>query len=127
MKYFQEVTDWGNHNIPNHIYYLKDDKSRMVGYIKHGTKKLFKFKSPIAIETRGRKFVELKDRKTEPDSAYFAKPVEETKPINSIQVTGSNGKIYTLVKQPNGNYSCSCPGYMFRHKCKHVDELSGKT
>ena len=42
MKYFQEVTEWAD-NIPNHIYYLKDDKSFLVGYIQAGTKKLFKF------------------------------------------------------------------------------------
>ena len=124
MKYFQEVTVWNDSNIPNHIYYLKDDKSRMVGYIRAGTKKLFKFKNPIAIDIRGRKFVELKDRKGESDTVYFAKVVEE-KPVNAIEVKGSNGKVYNLVKQPNGKYSCSCPGYMFRHKCKHADELNG--
>ena len=123
MKYFQEVTDWGD-NIPNHIYYMKDDKSSTVGYIKHGTKKLFKFKSPIAIDVRGRKFVELKDKKGEPDSVYFVKK-EEVKSTDVITVEGSNGKKYTLEKVA-GKYVCSCPGFTFRQKCKHSDELNNK-
>ena len=91
MKYFQEVTDWGDNNVPNHIYYLKDDKSSMVGYIKVGTKKLHKFVAPISIDVRGRKFVEVKDKKGEPDTVYFAKKAE-VKPVDVITVEGSNGK-----------------------------------
>lgn len=124
MKYFQEVTDWGD-NIPNHIYYMKDDKSRTVGYIRAGTKKLFKFKNPIAIDVRGRKFVELKNLKSESDSVYFGKAVEE-KSVGAIEVKGSNGKVYLLTKGINGKYNCTCPGFSFRHKCKHSDEMNNK-
>lgn len=120
MKYFQEVTEWDVGTAINHIYYLKDDKSSMVGYIKNGTKKLFKFKKPIAIDVRGRKFVELKDKKGEPDTVYFAKPQEPNK--EAIKVQGSNGKVYTVEKIA-GKYICSCPGFLFRHKCKHVESL----
>lgn len=120
MKYLQEVTDWGDTKTQNHIYYMKDDKSFMVGYIKAGTKSLFKFSKPIQIDTRGRKFVELKDKKGEPDTKYFAKP-EEPK-SDAIKVQGSNGKVYTIEKIA-GKYVCSCPGFMFRHKCKHIEEV----
>ena len=122
MKYFQEVTDWGNNNTPNHIYYLKDDKSSMVGYIKVGTTKLHKFVAPISIDVRGRKFVEIKDKKTEPDSVYFAKK-EVVKSVDTVTVQGSNGKTYTLEKI-QGKYVCSCPGFTFRQKCKHSEELN---
>lgn len=120
MKYLQEVTDWGDHNVPNHIYYLNDDKTRMVGYIKAGTKALFKFKKPIGIDLRGRKFIELKDRKVESDEVYFGKKQAEVKPSNAIEVPGSNGKVYLLTKTANGKYTCTCPGFTFRHTCKHV-------
>jgi len=119
MKYLQEVTDWGDHNVPNHIYYLNDDKTRMVGYIKAGTKALFKFKKPISIDLRGRKFVELKDRKVERDEVYFGKKEPDVKPSNAIEVQGSNGKVYLLTKNASGKYSCTCPGFTFRHTCKH--------
>ena len=122
MKYFQEVTEWAdNANAVNHTYYMKDDKSFMVGYIKAGTKSLFKFKKPIQIDTRGRKFVELKNKKTEPDSVYFVKKEE---PENKgIEVEGSNGKKYYITKSGN-KYMCTCPGFMFRHKCKHTDAMA---
>ena len=120
MKYYQEVTEWADANSSNHIYYLKDDKTKMVGYIKSGTDTLFKFKHPIDIYTKGRKFVELK-MKAEPDSMYF-QTTSEFKPKDVIIVKGSNGKEYHISKIGT-RYSCTCPGFMFRHKCKHVDEL----
>lgn len=124
MKYFQEVTEWTDSAIPNHIYYLSDDKSYMVGYIKAGDKSLFKFKAPIRIDVRGRKFVELKNKKGEPDSIYFTK-TEEVKAKDAIIVKGSNGKEYQVTKVGN-QYTCSCPGFMFRHRCKHVEEIKEK-
>lgn len=121
MKYFQEVTEWAD-NIPNHIYYLKDDKSFLVGYIQAGTKKLHKFSKPIQFDVRGRKFVEVKG-KTESDDIYFAK--QEQKPIakETITVEGSKGKKYILEKIA-GRYVCSCPGYQFRRSCKHSQEYN---
>jgi hypothetical protein len=92
----------------------------MVGYIKAGTKALFKFKKPISIDLRGRKFVELKDRKVEHDEVYFGKKEPDVKPSNAIEVQGSNGKVYLLTKNASGKYSCTCPGFTFRHTCKHV-------
>lgn len=121
MKYYQEVTDWGNTNAQNHIYYLNDEKSFMVGYIKQGTKDLFKFKQPIRIDVRGRKFIEVKDKNPEADSVYFGKKEEPQK--DTIAVEGSNGKKYYVTKVGN-KYSCTCPGFMFRHKCKHVDIMA---
>ena len=118
MKYFQEVTEWAD-NVPNHIYYLKDDKSFMVGYIKAGTKSLFKFKKPIQIDIRGRKFVEVKG-KTESDEVYFAKPEQKIVAKETIEVEGSKGKKYILEKL-GGRYVCSCPGYQFRRSCKHSE------
>ena len=118
MKYFQEVTEWAD-NIPNHIYYLKDDKSFLVGYIQAGTKKLFKFNKPIQFDIRGRKFVEVKG-KTESDDVYFAKPVQQPIAKETIEVEGSKGKKYILEKL-GGRYVCSCPGYQFRRSCKHSE------
>jgi len=120
MKYFEEVTDWGSDTAQNHIYYLKDDKTTMVGYIKHGTTDLFKFKQPITFYPKGRKFVELK-KKGEPDSVYFTKS-ESFVPKAAIIVKGSNGKEYHITKV-GSKYSCTCPGFAFRHVCKHVTEL----
>ncbi len=120
MKYFQETTDWGSATAKNHIYYLSDDRSKMVGYIKYGTVNLFKFKQPISFYTKGRQFEVLKT-KGEADSVYFTK-TETFVPKAAIIVQGSNGKEYHITKIGN-KYSCTCPGFAFRHVCKHVTEL----
>ena len=119
MKYYQEVTEWTDSNAANHIYYLNDDKTSMVGYIRVGTKELFKFKNPIRIDVRGRKF-KLLDMKGEPDSVYFGKKEEPKK--DAIIVKGSNGKEY-VVEKVGSKYTCTCPGFTFRHTCKHVKEM----
>ena len=39
----------------------------------------------------------------------------------SWQVTGSRGSSYT-VSLRQGQWSCSCPGFGWRRRCKHVEE-----
>ena len=36
-------------------------------------------------------------------------------------VKGSKGNVYT-VKLSEGSYSCTCAGYNFRRKCRHIEE-----
>lgn len=123
MKYFQEVTEWNaGFDVPNHVYYLTDDKRKMVGYIKAGTKKLITLSKPMNFDSRGRKFVVL-NKKAEDDSVYFPKVEDAAPSAASIQVQGSNGKVY-LVTKVNKGWTCTCPGYMFRRKCRHVEEQS---
>jgi hypothetical protein len=125
MKFLEEITDWGTQAVPNHIYYLNDDKTKMVGYIKSGTTELFKFKTPISISTRGRKF-KLVNIAGEPDSAYFAAEKKATTSSNVIaRLAGSNGSFYEISKN-GANYSCTCTGFQFRKKCKHVEQFINK-
>jgi hypothetical protein len=121
MKFYQEITEWNtSFAVPNHIYYMNDSKTRAVGYIKAGTTKLIKFSSPMSIDTRGRKFKEI-NRSAESDELYF-QPTEQK--MAGIQVAGSNGKVYTIVKSSGGRITCSCPGFTFRNTCKHIKEHS---
>jgi hypothetical protein len=124
MQYLQETTDWGGSHVQNHIYYLTDNKRKMVGYIKAGTKKLFKFSKPMNFDPRGRKFTVL-PLKAESDSVYFPASQEANTTGQVVEVQGSGGKKYFLRKNVNG-WSCTCPGFMFRHKCKHVEEMTEK-
>lgn len=40
------------------------------------------------------------------------------------QVEGSNGTIYDV--KLNGSYwSCTCPGFGFNRRCKHIDSVTG--
>ena len=123
MKYFQEITEWADSpSAINHVYYMDDDKTKAVGYIKFGKGDLIKFKNPIRIDVRGRKFQVLKT-KGEPDSVYFGKKEEPKKDV--ITVKGSNGKEY-YIEKVGSKYTCTCPGFTFRHTCKHVAEYNNK-
>ena len=60
MRAFQETTkDWVG-NVSNHIYYLTDDKSKMVAFYNVDTKQIKKFIKPIRFDMRYRTFKELK-------------------------------------------------------------------
>jgi hypothetical protein len=60
MRVFQETTkDWVG-NVTNHIYYLTDNKEKMVAFYNVNTKQIKKFIKPIRFDTRRRTFKELK-------------------------------------------------------------------
>jgi uncharacterized Zn finger protein len=94
---------------------MDDSKSKMFAYIKAGDRAVFKFKAPIRIDTRGRKFREIAD----PNNFT----VEETTNPNRWEVTGSKGDLY-IVRLEEGVYSCSCSGFKFRGDCRHVNAFA---
>lgn len=108
MLVVQETTDW---KYPNHIYFLTDNRSAMLGYIRAGTDQFIKFKKPIQFDTRGRKFELLRKVESKP------KPVE-----NTWNFVGSKGNTYTVVKDPL-RLTCTCPGFQFRGQCKHIEQV----
>jgi hypothetical protein len=60
MKVLLETTkDWSV-DCTNHIYYVTDDKSKMIAFYNVDTKKVKKFKNPISFDRRYRTFKELK-------------------------------------------------------------------
>ena len=121
MKYYQETTVWStDYVVPNHTYYMTDDRSKAVGYIPAGTKRLVKFSTPMRIDGRGRQFTVLSE-KGEADEVYFPK-VEVASGAGAVEVEGSGGKKYYLTKS-GGRWRCTCPGYTFRHTCKHTTTM----
>ena len=57
-------------------------------------------------------------------SEYMVYKPREIAPVageSSWSVKGSKGNAYT-VKLSKGAYSCSCPGFGFRRKCRHIEE-----
>jgi hypothetical protein len=124
VKFFEEITEWKvGYEIPNHIYYFSDNKSKCVGYIRKGTSELIKFKTAMSIDHTGRKFRAV-DMPAEPDSVYFEKVKPNTQ-SNTVEVKGSSGDVYSVTK--NGDtYSCTCTGFSFRRKCRHIDSVKDK-
>ena len=104
----QEVTVWKGDIQPNHIYLL--DGQKIVAYIPKGAKKPIYLKSTLRIDRNGRKFVELK-----------VNPFKEVKTDeNLVKVVGSKGDTYFVDKD---NKTCTCSGFQFRGRCKHIDKV----
>lgn len=112
MKFFKETTIWKG-DIANHTYVLSNDKSCMIGYVPLGKKSVFTFKNPIKISLSRRTFLEVKN------TFGYTGP-GNTAP--SWEVTGSKGDKYIVTKEENG-YTCSCTGFSFRGKCKHITQI----
>jgi hypothetical protein len=111
MEAFKEITVWDS-SVVNHTYLLEGDK--MLAYIRYGTQEPFWFKNPIRIDKRGRKF-----EKTA--MGMFDMSMNVFTPVNTKEVTGSKGQTYIINLDEK---TCSCPGYTFRGKCKHTEELA---
>jgi hypothetical protein len=93
---------------PAHTYLL--DGTTLVAYIKVGDTKPFYFKNGIkGFSKSGRKFEELK-----------TSPFKVDMTISSVtKVQGSKGDVYEVDKEVG---TCTCPGYTYRGKCKHVEQ-----
>lgn len=106
MEALKEVTDWGKNITSNHTYLL--DGTNLVAYIKFGDNTPFYFKNPIkGFDKRGRKFEAVKPN-----------PFTVKKQSNTVAVQGSKGQTYYV--DPDAK-TCSCPGFIFRGTCKHLE------
>jgi hypothetical protein len=46
--------------------------------------------------------------------------------IKEFEVLSSKGDSNYIVSVDNGKYSCTCIGYSFRRKCKHIEQIKQK-
>jgi hypothetical protein len=117
MKFYQETTDYKD-DIANGVYLLNDSKSLMYAYVAPNTKTVKEFKNPIRIDIRGRQFREVEN------TFKYTIPNEAVKNPR-WEVKGSKGDVY-IVEQSENGLSCSCAGFKFRGKCKHLDKIFDK-
>ena len=120
MKAFLEVTDWTDTQYNcNHVYWMDDAKNKAHAYAKWGNpNEVQAFKAPMQIDTRGRKFVEVRN------DIYgwsdLAEAVETANPTWTIE--GSKGAKY-VVEKDGSVYNCTCAGFKFRGACRHIEEV----
>ena len=115
MKFLQETTDWSD-STPNHTYLVVDSREKMIGYIKRDGKKLEMFSQPLPFDTRRRRFKEVANT-----WGYVEPELVNTE--NSWQIKSSSGNTYTIERM-DGRLTCSCTGFRFKRKCRHVENFA---
>lgn len=116
MILVKEITsDWtGVSRNPNHTYLMNDSMSKIYGYFMWNNPADFKmFKKPLQFDTRYRKFKILQ-------TGY--KLATDDSDAKSWVIEGSKGHKY-VVSQDDLGYNCSCVGFKYHGKCKHIDEV----
>lgn len=111
MEALKEITEWKvDFRQPNHTYLFDGEKA--VAYIQWHEGAPIYFNRPTKIDKRGRKFVKadinLFDQITKPSKSHL------------IEFAGSAGGTYYV--DPDAN-TCTCPGYQFRGRCKHLEKV----
>jgi hypothetical protein len=124
MKIVQETTVWKDitYRQPNHVYLMDGDK--VYAYSKWGQGPAEYMRTPLRIDRRRRKFVEVKNNPWNFDLNLITAQEEPEKPQGQVwTVAGSKGNKY-FVNLSVGQWSCTCPGFGFRGKCRHVTETA---
>ena len=118
MKAFQEITEWEvDFPIKNHVYFLNDSKDKMYGYVKASTGEIQEMGEPYRFKVSGRKFKEVANTW---DFKIAEDKVEEAA-VGFVKIAiGSKGEKYTITEVA-GVLQCSCPGFKFRGKCRHIE------
>jgi hypothetical protein len=109
MIVMREVTNW---DTPNHTYIVDNSKSKLLGYIPVGQRTKVMFQIPMSFSNARRKFEIIERIEDEPDDTV-------------TKITSESGNVY-YVKNDNGSYSCSCIGFKYHGKCKHINQVLAK-
>ena len=63
IKVYQETTEWTDSNGANHVYIFNERvtgrSATAIAYIPAGQTKVHKFKTPLKLDLKGRKFEEI--------------------------------------------------------------------
>ena len=118
LEILKETTIWSDGSNANHTYLL--DGSKIVAYAKCSDNSVQVLKTQIKIDKRYRTFVKTKH----PGLQKFIKNTP-TKSNTRVFKVKSKTKEY-FVELSDYNYTCTCTGFTFRGKCKHIDAVAKK-
>ena len=125
MEIIKEITVWDcEYNVPNNTYLL-NNKGKLIAYIKEGDSIINQLKTPLEFSKSRRKFIKIQHD-------GLSKLIKEEKQDNvkriipkNVQLfnVNSNDRDYTVEVTDNRYFSCSCIGFGYRHRCKHVEAV----
>jgi hypothetical protein len=125
MEIIQEITVWDcDYNVPNNTYLL-NNKGKLIAYIKEGDSIIIQLKTPLEFSKSRRKFIKIqhdglskliKDEKQDNTKRIIPKNVQ-------LFNVNSNDRDYTVEVTDNRYFSCTCIGFGYRNKCKHVEAV----
>jgi len=119
LEILKETTEWaGDYQTCNHTYLL--DGSKIVAYVKSGTDEVQVLRTPLAIDKRRRTFIKANH------DGLAALIKTQPKDPNAKTFKIKSGEKEYFVKVTKNRYSCTCTGYNFRGKCKHIDAVAAK-
>ncbi len=83
------------------------------------------FKSVVNGKTYaiGGVWVEVPDGTTLADVHKYAVYEKPQYDIKTWKVKSSSGSTYTVQRINGDRYTCNCPGFKFRKRCKHVEKV----
>ncbi|MFZ9848025.1 MAG: SWIM zinc finger family protein [Flavobacteriales bacterium] len=119
LQILKETTVWNaDFKVRNHTYLLDGDK--VVAYAVFSGKEIRLSPSKIKIDKRGRKF----EFSNHPGLKKIRDSQKPDPDVRTFKVE-SGDKVY-FVNLKKDNYSCTCTGFTFRGKCKHIDAVVAK-
>ena len=118
LEILKETTVWSDGSNANHTYLLEG--SKIIAYAKFGGNDIQELRTQIKIDKRYRTFVKTKHSGLE---KFIKKTIP--KPNTSVFKVTSGEKEY-FVELSDYNYTCTCTGFNFRGKCKHIDAVAKK-
>jgi hypothetical protein len=133
FKILKETTVWNcDYSVPNHTY-LINPKNKVIAYLSDLDNTIHQLKSSFELNKKYRKFIEVnnaelqklipKDYKEENEKPRKVIPSKNVRVFN----VKSGDKTYTVEYNISGHFlSCSCIGFGYRRKCRHVDAVALK-
>jgi predicted nucleic acid-binding Zn finger protein len=112
LEILKETTVWSDRSNANHTYLLEGTK--IVAYAKFGGDEVQVLKTQIKIDKRYRTFVKTKHYGLE----KFIKKTPIKSNTRVFKVVSKEKKYF--VELSDYNYTCTCTGFNFRGKCKHI-------
>ena len=118
LEILKETTVWSDGSNANHTYLL--DGTKIIAYAKFGGDEVQVLKTQIKIDKRYRTFVKTKHFGLQ--NLIKSTPAKSNTRVFKVQ---SKTKEY-FVELSDYNYTCTCTGFNFRGKCKHITAVAEK-